>query len=151
WVLLTNVVVRAEPFHRTTELPMNPLPFTVSVNAGSPATAPVGLSVVTAGAGFGATTTKFTIGSAPRREEGDTTVTVAVPALAMSAAEIGAVNWVPLTNVVVRAEPFHRTTELAMNPLPFTVSVKPGSPAMAPVGLNVVATGTGFGATTTKF
>ncbi len=46
------------------------------------------------------------------------TVTVAVPATAMSAAVIAAVNRVADTYVVVRFAPFQRTTELLTKPVP---------------------------------
>jgi hypothetical protein len=48
-VELTNVVTRDSPFHSTTELDTKPLPFTVSVNAGPPVTAEIGLSEEIAG------------------------------------------------------------------------------------------------------
>src|SRR4029453_1931483 len=60
---------------------------------------------------------------------GVNTVTDAVPAVAMSVAGIAAVSWVALTTVVVRAAPFHRTTELATKFDPVTVSVNAGPPA----------------------
>jgi len=41
-VLLTTVVARFEPFHRTTELGTKPAPLTDSVNAASPALAELG-------------------------------------------------------------------------------------------------------------
>jgi hypothetical protein len=72
------------------------------------------------------------------------TVTVAVPADAMSAAVIAAVSWVAETYVVVRFEPFHWTTEPLMKLLPFTVSVKAGPPAVAEAGLRPVVVGTGL-------
>jgi hypothetical protein len=50
WVLLTNVVVRLDPFHCTVEVLTNPVPFTVSVNAGPPAYAEFGLRLDIAGA-----------------------------------------------------------------------------------------------------
>jgi hypothetical protein len=50
---------------------------------------------------------------------------------------------VVLTNVVVRFAPFHRTTELLMNPLPLTVSVKAAPPAVALEGEIEVMAGTG--------
>ncbi len=56
------------------------------------------------------------------------TVTEAVPAVAMSAAVIDALNWVEETYVVVRFDPFQRTTELDLKPLPFTVNVNAAPP-----------------------
>ena len=48
-VALTNVVVRAVPFHRTTEPETKPSPLTVSVNAGPPTAALFGDSDVSVG------------------------------------------------------------------------------------------------------
>jgi hypothetical protein len=75
------------------------------------------------------------------------TVTLAVPAVAMSAARIDAVTWVALTYVVVRSVPFHLTTEPEMKLIPFTVSVKAGPPAVAEEGLRPVVLGTGLSGT----
>ena len=63
------------------------------------------------------------------------TVTVAVPCVAIRPAAIGAVNCVALTNTVVRAEPFHKTTELAAKLDPFTVNVNGPPPACVADGL----------------
>jgi hypothetical protein len=43
-ILLTNAVVRALPFQFTTAPETNPVPLTVSVNAGPPGTAAAGTS-----------------------------------------------------------------------------------------------------------
>ena len=75
---------------------------------------------------------------------GLTTVTLAVPADAMSAAVIDAVNCVLLTNVVVRLEPFHCTVEVLSKLVPFTVSVNDAPPASAEAGLKLEMDGTGF-------
>lgn len=50
--LLTKVVVRFWPFHRTTDAGTNPLPFTVNVNAPLPCKAELGLMLVSAGTGL---------------------------------------------------------------------------------------------------
>src|SRR5205823_212291 len=71
-------------------------------------------------------------------------VTVAVPAAAMSAAEIAAVSCVAETYVVARSAPFHRTTALVTKFVPVTVSVKAGPPAVAEVGVSPVDVGTGL-------
>lgn len=52
WVELTNVVARALDAKKTTELLMKPVPFTVRVNCGDPATAVLGCSEVMIGAGL---------------------------------------------------------------------------------------------------
>jgi hypothetical protein len=53
------------------------------------------------------------------------TVTAALPAVAMAAAEIAAANWVALTNVVAGAVPPKLTIEPATKFVPLIVSVKP--------------------------
>jgi hypothetical protein len=55
-----------------------------------------------------------------------------------------AVNWVALTKVVVRLDPFQRTTELEMKDAPFTVSMKAASPALALEGETEATPGAGF-------
>jgi hypothetical protein len=70
--------------------------------------------------------------------------------MAISAARIVAVNFVALTNVVVRALPLKRTTESLLRFtkfVPLTVKVKLGPPAMTLVGERVVIVGTGTGET----
>src|SRR5438105_4982477 len=68
-VLLTNVVGRSDPFHRTVAVirrPPKPLPFTVSVNAGPPAVAEVGLIAEIIGA------------ARPTRETANRAVTIVI-------------------------------------------------------------------------
>jgi hypothetical protein len=48
--------------------------------------------------------------------------------------EIAAVSWLPLTNDVVRGEPFQTATELLLKLPPFTVKVNPTPPAAALLG-----------------
>lgn len=74
---------------------------------------------------------------------GVNTVTEAVPAVAISAAVIAAVNCVELTNVVVRLLPFHCATEVLMKLLPFKVRVNAAPPAVAEFGASDVSTGIG--------
>ncbi len=59
----------------------------------------------------------------------------------MSEAGIAAVNWVEETNVVVRSDPFQRTTEPVTKLLPLTVRVKAVPPALAVAGLRLVMVG----------
>src|ERR1700722_8423087 len=70
----------------------------------------------------------------PPPGRGSTTVTEAVPATAMSAALIVAVNWPLLTNVVVRGLSFQSIVAPETNPEPFTVRVNPAPPGAALVG-----------------
>ena len=79
------------------------------------------------------------------------TVTVAVPAVTMSDANIAAVNLVALTYVVTRSDPFHLTTDPLTKLEPFAVSVNAFPPAVAFDGLRLVRFGTGFTATIAKF
>src|SRR5919108_450447 len=65
------------------------------------------------------------------------------PAMAMSAAAMLAVSCVPLMNVVGRGAPFQVTVEPLAKPLPVTVSVKSGPPAVRLGGVRAVIRGPG--------
>jgi hypothetical protein len=80
----------------------------------------------------------------PPPGEGFRTLTLAVPALAISAAVIAAVSCVLLTNVVVRPDPFHCTLDVLTKFEPFTVSVSAAPPAIAEDGLKLDIDGTGL-------
>jgi len=140
-IVLTYVVVRLDPFQFTTDPLMNPFPPTVSVNAAVPAVALAGDSPIIAGTGFVPLTVKVVLPDVPPLGAGFVTVTCPVPAVAMSAAVIAAVNCVALTYVVVRLDPFQFTTEPLMNPVPATVSVKAAVPAVALAGDSVLIVG----------
>jgi hypothetical protein len=145
FVALTNVVVRAPPFHCTTELLTKFVPLTVSVSAPVPALTVVGEMDVSVGTGFGAALIlKLIAFDVPPPGVKFTTVTGGVPALATSAARIAAVNCVELTNVVTREVPLKFTVELAIKPVPFTVSVNAPEPETTPVGESEVITGAGL-------
>ena len=87
---------------------------------------------------------KFRAFDVPPPGAGLLTVTLAVPAVAMSLAEIDAVRLVALFRVVVRSDPFHRTVEPETKLDPLTVRAKPGLPARVEFGLIPVMAGTGF-------
>src|SRR5438132_54065 len=72
------------------------------------------------------------------------TVTCTEPAFPMSLAGMAAVSRVALTNVVVRALLFQRTLAPETKPVPSTVSVKAGPPAVAVLGVSVVMVGAGI-------
>jgi hypothetical protein len=72
---------------------------------------------------------------------GLTTVTGAVPAVAIREAGTVAVSCVEETNVVVRTVPFQFTVEVETKFVPFTVNVNPGPPAAAQVGLSELMVG----------
>ena len=87
-----------------------------------------------------------------------TTVTEALPAVAMREAGTVAVSCVAETNVVVSAVPFQFTVEIAAKFVPLTVNVNPGPPAVAQVGLSELMVGdamivnvTGFDAEPVEF
>ena len=75
---------------------------------------------------------------------GLTTVTVAVPAPAMSAAVIDTVNWDEETKVVGRGELFQRTSAVLTKLLPLTVSANAALPAGAVTGFKLLITGSGL-------
>ena len=138
----TNVVVRFDPFHFTLEPEMKFVPFTVSVKAAPPAMALLGERVVAVGTGL--LIVKVIAEEVPPPGGPLNAVTAAVPAVAMSEASMAAVTFVALTNVVVRAEPFHFTCVPATKFVPFTVSVNPGPPAVALLGEIEVSVGAGL-------
>jgi hypothetical protein len=141
-VALTNVAVRAPPFHHTVEPLTKFDPLMVRVNAAPPAVAEFGLRLEIVGVGL--LIVKRIDPDTPPPGAGLLTVTLAVPAVAMSVAGIVAVSCVALINVVVRGLPFHCTEELLMKFVPFTVSVNAPTPAVATNGLMLVTVGTGF-------
>ena len=73
---------------------------------------------------------------------GVTTVSDAVPAVAMRTAGTVAVSCVVETNVVANAVPFQFTVEPETKLVPFTVSVNCGPPAVVQVGLSEPIVGT---------
>jgi hypothetical protein len=135
-VALTNAVVNAVVFHRTIAPDAKPLPFTVSVNAGPPAVAEFGSREAIAGGAAAIVNGNPLVVLLP-----ESTVTEALPAAAIRVAETEAVSWLALTKVVARDVAFHRTTALDAKPLPFTVRVNVGAPAVAEFGLREVMAG----------
>jgi hypothetical protein len=139
--VLTNVVALLAPLNCTLAPFTKPAPLSVSVIAGEPATAVEGDSELTVGAGL------LIVNDAAfdvPPDNGLETVTVAEPAVAISAAVIAAVNCVALTNVVVLAAPLNFTTDVETNPVPLTVRVKAAPPAVALVGEREVSVGAGL-------
>ena len=139
--LLTKVVALPAPLKFTVAPDTNPTPLTVSVNAAEPATALEGEIELSVGTGL--LIVNDTAFDAPLGA-GFVTVTVAVPAVAISAAVIAAVNCVALTKVVVLVAPLNFTTDVDTNPVPLTVRVKAAPPAVALVGEREVTVGAGL-------
>jgi len=133
-VLETKVVVRALPFHWTVDEEIKLEPVTVNVNPAVPETTAFGFKEVTTGAGL--PTLKVNALEVPPLGAGVETVTIAVLAVAMSAALIAACKLVLETKVVVRALPFHWTVEEEIKLEPVTVSVNAAPPAVAELGFS---------------
>jgi hypothetical protein len=79
---------------------------------------------------------------------GVTTVTGEVPAEAICEAVTAAVSLLVLTNVVVSAVVPQLTVELAVKPVPLTVSVKAAPPALVKAGERLLMAGAGLGTAT---
>ena len=139
-VLLTRVVVRADPFHWTMELLMKFEPLTVSVNAGLLTVVELGEIVVKTGTGLP------TVNVIPEEiaPPGLETVTVAMLTVVRSLAGIRAVSFVLLTKVVVLDDPFHWTVEPLTKLNPLTVSVKAGPLTVELGGLKLAIAGHGI-------
>src|SRR5688572_4617438 len=149
WLAEITVVLRGEPFQCTTEEVTKFEPFTVSVKALPPVGHEVGEVEVSVGTGLlvcGAEMVNVALPEVPPPGVGLNTVTVRLPWLAMSLAEMLAVSCVADTKVVVRFEPFQRTVEAATKLVPLTVSVKAGPPAGVVFGASEPTVGTGFDA-----
>jgi hypothetical protein len=141
-VLETKVVARALPFHTTVEDETKFVPVTVSVNAALPTNAEFGLK--DAAVGMGLLIVNITAPELPPPGAGLTTVTIAVPAVAMSAGVIAACKLVLERKVVARALPFHSTVAEETKLDPVTVTVKAAVPATTAFGFREVTVGTGL-------
>lgn len=93
----------------TTEEWLKLVPFTVRVKAAPPTVALEGESVASVGDGLFTVNGEFP--DVPPPGAGFATVTLKVPAVAISAAVMEAVSCVALTNVVVAAVPLKFTTD----------------------------------------
>lgn len=141
-MLLTKVVAKAELFKCTFEFETKFEPFTVSVKDAPPTLTLLGEIELIAGKGL--VTVNVFEADVPPPGPGFVTITLIVPAVAISAAEIAAVSVALLKNVVGREVPFQFTTEVVVKPDPFTVSVKAAPPAVALTGEMEVTVGCGF-------
>ena len=113
-----------------------PAPMTVSVKAGSPATALSGMRFVTEGVIVMVRALEVRFVGA-----GFNTETEAVPTVAVSVPEIDAVSLVEFTKVVDLLVPFHRTFAPLTKPTPSNVKVKPLPPTLAVDGERLVING----------
>jgi len=118
------------PFHCTDADESKFEPLTVSVKPFPPATVELGFKEEITGAG--GTMLKVTpLDVAPLSD----TVTVAMPAVAIRSAVTVAFNSVALSTSVLNGAPFQSTTAALSNPVPLTLSVNGGPPAVVEVGL----------------
>jgi hypothetical protein len=81
---------------------------------------------------------------------GFVTVTLSMPAVAMSLARIAAESWVELVNVVARGVPFQFTTDVLTNPRPIRESENAALPAEVLAGLRLLMPGVGLPEGSTK-
>jgi len=126
------------------------VPLIVRMNAPLPAVLLDGLRLVIVGTGGSVIVNTREFDVSPPVGDVDTVIGT-VPAKAISEAGIAALNRVAETNVVLRFDPFQRTTLPETNPLPFTVSVNAVPPDVAEDGLRLVNTnGRGFTVTSTN-
>src|SRR5260221_5730158 len=105
---MTNDVLRLDPSNCTTEFETKPVPFTVSVNAASPAHLVSGEMPVVAGTGL----LTVNVCGFDSPSAGLKTVMLKEPAVVRSPAGMLAVTSVELTNDVARSDPPKRTTEV---------------------------------------
>ena len=128
-VELTKVVLGSGvPFQLTLEPELKLEPLAVSGKLAAPAAALDGVSCEMLGAAPVTVKLSALVGLAC---PGSKTVICATAALARSPVKTLAVHWVGGVQLIVRLLPFQRTTELAVKPFPFAVSVKPEAPACA--------------------
>ncbi len=119
------MVASDEPLNFTVESPPKLLPFTVNVKAALPTGVLVGLIELIDGA---APTVKFAAFD-PRPPE--VTLTENVPAVVIRLAGTDAVNCVGFATVVLSVFPLKLTVAPDEKPVPLTVSVNVGPPAVA--------------------
>lgn len=139
-MLLTKVVVRFEPLTWTTDPDTKFEPEAVKVKAGPPAVAELGEMLLSEGGAF----VTVNVSGAEVPLPGVVTVMEREPALAVSLAVSVAVNWLPLTNEVLRLVPLTWTTDVLTKFVPVAVRLTGPLPATVLVGeiaLNVGAGG----------
>src|SRR5947207_3231452 len=114
-----------------------------SIPAGALVTVPEPRPALTTETASDGTIVSVSAFEAPPPGGGLRTVTLAVPAAAISLAEIVARSCVRLTNVVGRLAPFHWITELETKLAPLAVRRKPGAPAATVLGRSEASEGAG--------
>ena len=142
---LLKTVACGAPLIITVEFATKPVPVTVTVvGVAVPACAAAGLNAPRFGTGF--VTFNDTILEVPPFGGGLITVIWTFPAVAMSAAEIGALREVASINEVVRMLPFTDTSDCETKFLPSMVNEIPAPPVKTPEGESELISGSGLGA-----
>jgi hypothetical protein len=118
---------------------------TLAVNCCCPPAATVAEAGEIATTGIGLLIAKVNALDVPPPGAGVATLTIAVPAAAISAAVIAACKLVLEADVVVRAFPFHCTVEVDTKLAPVTVSVNAAAPATAELGFSEPTASDGVG------
>jgi len=134
---LEKIVGIAGPPKLTLEFAVKLLPETINWNAGPPAVALAGLRVPTTGWTLALVIVRvrgLDVPPPPDPPRGFVTVTLAVPAVAMSADESVMLRSVADANAVVRAAPLKFTTDVFTKLNPNTKSVEEGPPAVTLAG-----------------
>jgi hypothetical protein len=137
-VALLVAMVSGVPPKLTVEAEVKFAPLIVKVNDAPPAVAEFGLRLPMVDAGLMVNV-----------EPGEVTppvltVTLAVPAAEIKPAATGAVSFVVLTKVGARDVVPHLAVVAEVKPVPLMVSVNPGAPAVAELGLRLVIAGAGL-------
>jgi len=142
WLAVTKVVESVDPPHSTTAPGVKPLPVTVRVNPGPPATTDGGLRPVIWRLDDCGLMVRMTALEVPERP-GLITVTIAVPGTVNRLAGTCAVSRFELPNAsaVDRGDPFHCTLAPNRNPVPYTARLKPGLPATIEDGVTCLIEG----------
>lgn len=129
----TNVVVLFDPFRRTTDCVLKPVPTTVRVVVASPTNVLVGEMKLVVGDGFN--TVNVNAFDAPPPGVGLVAVIKDVVASEKSDVVKNTDTCVELANTVVRALPFQLIAVAPANPVPVTVTIAPEAPAIAVLGI----------------
>jgi xanthosine utilization system XapX-like protein len=145
WLVVTEVGVSVLPLKLTVEPPPKPLPLTVRVNAAPPAVALVGLMELIIGGGLTVKLAELEV-TPP-----ELTVTATVADVEIKFAGMVTISWPAVMELGVSALPLKLTIESAPNPLPFTIRVNAGPPAVALVGLIELIIGGGLIVNVTEF
>src|SRR5262249_9000093 len=146
----STVTVRAWPPTVAVAPAAKPVPVTVSVKATLPAVTLAGLKLLMLGVGFTLATVSERAPDVPPPGAGVKTVTLGVPAAAISLAGIVAVSCVDETYVVVRLAPLTWTIDPLVKLEPVAVRVKAAPPAEVVLGLMLERMGAGVGAAMVK-